>query len=207
MSKNQGQESKKGSFRRYEVGDKMPKAEQTKLLLAQTLKKLMKKTPLDKISVQDLVDACELNRKTFYYHFKDKQELICWIFDTEFAALHDTNNDNSIIDELVEHLYINKDFYIAALTSNTQNNLQEHLYHVGYKAILFQIKDILGSRQMAIEDMDMIALFFTNAVIGYLSQWAKEGMKKSPYEYISDYYHLIQDTLHFIINKRVKPSL
>lgn len=185
----------------------MPKAEQTKLLLAQALKKLMQKVPLDKISVQDLVDACDLNRKTFYYHFKDKQELICWIFDTEFAALHDTNNNNSIIDELVEHLYINKAFYIAALTSNAQNNLREHLFHVVQKAIRYQIKDILSSRYMSDKDMDMIALFFTNAVIGYIHQWAREGMKNSPAEFISDYYYLVQDTLDFIINKRVSPVL
>lgn len=185
----------------------MSKAEQTRLLLANTLKQLMQNTPLDKISVQDIVSACDLNRKTFYYHFKDKQELICWIFDNEFAGLHDKNNDNTIIDELVEHLYFNKDFYIAALTSDTQNNLREHLYKVGYKAILSQIKEILGKREMTPDDMNMIALFFTNAVIGYLSQWAKEGMKKSPFEYISDYYHLIQETLTFIINKRVKPVM
>ncbi len=185
----------------------MPKAEQTKLLLAQALKRLMQKTPLDKISVQDLVDACVLNRKTFYYHFKDKQELICWIFDTQFAALHDTNNDNSIIDELVEHLYANKSFYIAALTSNTQNNLREHLYHVVYKAILFQIKEALGQRTMSDKDMDTIGLFFTNAIVGYIYQWAKEGMTKSSSEFISGYYHLMRDTLDFIINKRVKPAM
>jgi len=47
----------------------MAKPELTKQLIAQTLKKLMLNTPLDKISVQEIVDACGLNRKTFYYHF------------------------------------------------------------------------------------------------------------------------------------------
>jgi len=77
----------------------MAKPELTKQLIAQTLKKLMLNTPLDKISVQEIVDACGLNRKTFYYHFRDKQDLVCWIFDTEFASLTDANHNNSVLDE------------------------------------------------------------------------------------------------------------
>ena len=89
----------------------MAKPELTKQLMANTLKSLMQAVPLDKINVQDIVRACGLNRKTFYYHFRDKQELICWIFDKEFADLKDWNRNNTIIDELVDHLRSNKDFY------------------------------------------------------------------------------------------------
>ena len=32
---------------------------------------------LDKISISEIVGAAGLNRQTFYYHFRDKQELIC----------------------------------------------------------------------------------------------------------------------------------
>ncbi len=70
----------------------MSKPELTKQLIAQTLKELVKHMPLDKISVQHIVDACELNRKTFYYHFQDKQALICWIFDSEFSCITDVDH-------------------------------------------------------------------------------------------------------------------
>ena len=58
----------------------------TKKALATALKKLMQTQPFDKISVGKICEACELNRKSFYYHFKDKYDLVEWIFDTEFIA-------------------------------------------------------------------------------------------------------------------------
>lgn len=131
----------------------MAKPELTKLFIAKTLKELMKAIPLGKIKVQDIVRACGLNRKTFYYHFHGKQSLICWIFDNEFASLVDLNHDNTILDELAAHLYENKDFYIAALTSDIQNNLREHLFKIAYNAITEIILKLLGNSSMAPRDL------------------------------------------------------
>lgn len=182
----------------------MVKPELTKQLMAQTLKELVKNKPLDKISVQDIVDTCGLNRKTFYYHFKDKQALVCWIFDREFASLTDWDQNNTIIDELMEHLYTNKDFYIAALTSDKQNNLREHLFKIAYDTILKKISEILGTRKMAADDMRMIANYFANAVIGSITQWAREGMKISPNEHNTKFYLITQECLEFIVNKYIE---
>lgn len=43
----------------------------TKKALAKSLKSLMNTTPLAKITVNDIVKQCEVNRRTFYYHFQD----------------------------------------------------------------------------------------------------------------------------------------
>ena len=43
----------------------------------------MEKT-FDKINISDICEPCYMNRKSFYYHFKDKYDLVNWIFDTEF---------------------------------------------------------------------------------------------------------------------------
>lgn len=62
----------------------MPDSNITKKALAQTMKELMAKQPFSKISVGDICDACGMSRKSFYYHFRDKYDLVNWIFDTEF---------------------------------------------------------------------------------------------------------------------------
>ncbi len=51
----------------------------TKKAIAVSLKDLMKKKSLAKITVSDIVKNCNLNRQTFYYHFKDKYDLLHWI--------------------------------------------------------------------------------------------------------------------------------
>lgn len=42
----------------------------TKLMLEESLKKLMIKKPLDKITIRDLTEDCGISRMAFYYHFK-----------------------------------------------------------------------------------------------------------------------------------------
>lgn len=48
----------------------MPRSNQTKHLLAQSLQELMATTPLEKISVNDIVDHAGVGRNTFYYHLR-----------------------------------------------------------------------------------------------------------------------------------------
>ena len=53
----------------------MPRSNQTKHLLAESLQELMVTTPLEKISVNDIVDHAGVGRNTFYYHFQNKENL------------------------------------------------------------------------------------------------------------------------------------
>lgn len=64
----------------------------TKRALATSLKELMLEQPFDKINVAQICARCNMNRKSFYYHFKDKYDLVNWIFDTEFIALMKDEN-------------------------------------------------------------------------------------------------------------------
>ena len=50
----------------------------TKRALEQSLKNLLLKKPLTKITVGDIAEDCGINRMTFYYHFKDIYDLVEW---------------------------------------------------------------------------------------------------------------------------------
>ena len=56
----------------------------TKNALASSLKELMKTKNFEKISVSDICEGCNMNRKSFYYHFRDKYDLLNWIFEIDF---------------------------------------------------------------------------------------------------------------------------
>ena len=67
----------------------------TKKALADALKELMDTKPFHKISVSDICERCQMNRKSFYYHFKDKYDLMNWIYDTEFIGVAKNKNYQS----------------------------------------------------------------------------------------------------------------
>ena len=56
---------------------------QTRKALSAALKAQMEYKPLRKITVNDLIGMCDLNRKTFYYHFTDIYDLLKWTLEQE----------------------------------------------------------------------------------------------------------------------------
>jgi len=53
-------------------------ASKTKEKLAAALVTELHQTPVDKITIQAIVDDCDLTRQTFYNHFADIYELVEW---------------------------------------------------------------------------------------------------------------------------------
>ena len=182
----------------------MPKPELTKKLIADTLKKLASGKHLDKISVSEIVNTAGLNRQTFYYHFQDKSDLICWIFDTDFAALTDKNENNTLLDDMVEYMYSEKEFYIDALTSTMQNNLREHFYKVWYKQCIDAFLSMLDKRTMDEKAIIMFACLFTNALTGSLVQWAQEGMQADDIPFLEEYVPMFRELLVAVVENYAK---
>ena len=52
-----------------------------KYRLADAMKNCMKKMPVEKITVKEIVTECGTTRQTFYRNFQDKYDLINWYFD------------------------------------------------------------------------------------------------------------------------------
>ena len=50
----------------------------TKRALEASLKNLLLKKPLSKITINDITEDCGISRMTFYYHFKDIYDLVEW---------------------------------------------------------------------------------------------------------------------------------
>lgn len=108
----------------------------TKKALANALKELMSEVPFEKINVAQICERCDMNRKSFYYHFKDKYDLVNWIFDVEFISILSSENFNFVnttledrlkfLDILCETFYENRVFYRKILKIKGQNSFSEH---------------------------------------------------------------------------------
>ena len=51
----------------------------TKIAIAYAFKDLLSEKPINKITINDITDKCNINRQTFYYHFQDIRDLVEWI--------------------------------------------------------------------------------------------------------------------------------
>ncbi len=61
---------------------------------------LIQERPLDKVTIRSIVERCGKNRKTFYYHFVNKDRLIIWVFRKELADhLREKYPENNLVFE------------------------------------------------------------------------------------------------------------
>ena len=86
---------------------------QTKKMVCASLKEIMKHKPFSKITVSELIKDCNVNRKTFYYHFEDIYGLLKWMLEQEafevvrqFDVLIDYEDVfNFVIDYVEQNAY------------------------------------------------------------------------------------------------------
>ena len=79
----------------------------TKMELANAFKELSKKKPMNKITVNDLIKYCQLNRNTFYYHFEDIHDLINWMFNEEVKKIidnFDKSNYENFLNSVLDYI-------------------------------------------------------------------------------------------------------
>ena len=171
----------------------------TKQALAQALKKLMSARPLNKISVGDIAAASGLNRQTFYYHFKDKYELVNWIYYTEtlpyMGSFSDRAHWTDGLKALCHYLQDNRRFYINALDLPGQNSFQEYLTQFAHALVRSLAEDLMGQRRIPEEELEFTADFYAFAFVGLIIKWARMGMKQEPDGYIDRIRALVDGSL------------
>lgn len=157
----------------------MPKTSQTKLLLAQSLQQLMLTMPLEKISVNDIVEKAGVGRNTFYYHFADKYDLVTWYFQTgvtPFLFEHTKYGSwRNILSGLEEYFRQNKVFYQNALAYTGQNSLTEYIYDFMQKYYRQRLSECRPD--MRTEELEFLSQFLAGAGMGVLMPWVRSGME------------------------------
>lgn len=160
----------------------------TRLALADSLKALMKKKRLDKISVSDIVAHCGLTRQAFYYHFKDKYDLVNWIYYTEtlpfMSSFDEMEHWTSGLCALCRYMKEHRRFYGSALQIQGPDSLQECI-HEYIKNISIAMVEANTGQSFDHEKYDFTVDFFASAFVSLLVRWASKGMKEEPDAYIA----------------------
>ena len=175
----------------------------TKKALAASLKKLLGEKPLDKITIIDIVEDCEVNRQTFYYHFKDIYDLVEWTFLNESIKAIDRNNTYDTWQQgflqIFEYVLSNKALVINVFHSVAREHLEYYLYKETYDLLIGVVEEIAVDMSVRDEDKAFIADFYKFAFVGLMIDWIRKGMKENP--------SVIIDKLSILIQGDVKKAL
>jgi len=164
------------------------KADMTKKVLAQSVKELVAKTPLENVSVKDITDNCGMSRHSFYYHFRDKQNLVSWVFKNEVMVNLEQKWPRDIYRDTVAFFYAiekDKDFYINAFKYEGQNSLSDFLYNWNRKdmeSYLCRFAEENHQYKELLEDefnFTFVVNLMAHTLSGPAIDWIRMGMKPS----------------------------
>lgn len=143
-------------------------AERTKLWIADKMKALMRKKPVSKIRITEICAAAEIERSTFYYHFKDKYDLVAWIFYHSAENMDVTN-----ISEAANHMRQMKNdilFYKRAYEDNSPQALWQYMLEYFAEAYTAAAKSALQADTLDTQLSYSIRLYCYGAV-GMAKEW------------------------------------
>lgn len=135
----------------------------TKRAIEQSLKNLLLKKPLTKITINDIAEDCGINRMTFYYHFKDIYDLVEWacLEDAKRALdnkkSHDTWQQGFL--QIFEAVRENKPFVMNVYRCVHQEQVEKYLKPQVDNLVLEIIDEEIGTMTIREEDKAFIALF------------------------------------------------
>ena len=111
----------------------------SKKLINEALADLLMEKPLDKITVTDVVTRADLNRGTFYAHYRDIPDVVDHLIQQTFSLIRDAMTAQDAKDASPEHIMLttvqalleeDQSFYRKILNSGAAPILQEQLVAV-----------------------------------------------------------------------------
>ena len=167
----------------------------TKRALAASLKNMLLKKPLNKITINDIAEDCGINRMTFYYHFKDIYDLVEWTCEEDAAkALKGKKTYNTWQQGFLNIFYAvleNKPFIMNVYRSVSREQVEIYLYRVTYDLLIGVVNERSANMSVSEDDKKFIADFYKFAFVGIMLEWIKNDMKADPKQIVDRISNLI----------------
>ena len=167
----------------------------TKRALAASLKNMLLKKPLNKITINDIAEDCGINRMTFYYHFKDIYDLVEWTCEEDAAkALEGKNTYNTWQQGFLNIFYAvleNKPFIMNVYRSVSREQVEIYLYRVTYDLLIGVVNERSANMSVSEDDKKFIADFYKFAFVGIMLEWIKNDMNADPKQIVDRISNLI----------------
>lgn len=190
-------------------------AKQTQKFIMSTFMQLLEGESLDKITVRDIVEECEINRNTFYYHYSDIYDLLDDVFrvETEKFMSEDVDENTTFGEEYeraARFVLKYKKAILHIYDSKKRDVLQNYLETLALSFISRFVKKEADGYGLPDEDIDYITGFYTHAIVGNTLGWIKRKLPSGQEKFIArtagTFNATVKDMIRQCLEERQKHS-
>jgi AcrR family transcriptional regulator len=178
----------------------------TETQLIRGLTELMKTKSIKDITVRELADQVDINRSTFYLHYKDIYDMVEKIENslTEgFLHTLDELSKNRITkNTLMEFLqdtyaiiYSNSDICAVLLSENGDIAFHKKIRDIIYQKIHTIIQNLMPPTSTESE-ISIATGYFISGIIGIIEIWLQDINRITPQSMVEMSYKLIENGIH-----------
>ena len=185
-------------------GENVRVRDKTKKKIASSMMDLLKKKPIDKITITDITVNCDMSRQLFYRYFVDKYALINWMYEEDCGSVIYTGEEKfslkSWIKYILDVIEEKKNFYIHAIQNDTEKIFEKLILDktrfylsniIKYKTSSELTKQLEFLIEMTARSLvDMIIFEIKNELPvkkEILLDWLMNGISKEIADLVADY--------------------
>lgn len=166
----------------------------TRKMIVNAFMKLVQKEGFNELTVQEIADEAMINRATFYAHFKDKEDLYHFVFNSALESIKEVLGVNIITEDhkvalqsvadMLTHFFSlaqeNRDFF-KTLTSGTNSAILTETLKSLLADQYAEVFDHLEIKQgQTLIPTSFIIAYMTSIFIGNLHWWLDNDSDFSP---------------------------
>lgn len=143
-------------------------AEITKMWIAEKMREIMKHKSIEKIRVTEICKAAEIERPTFYYHFRDKYDLVIWMFcsDAYGTDIVSVSSAAEGMNKMKQQIL----FYKRAYEDSSQDALWHYMLEYFVRRYTELAKEKLGTDILDTQLAYSIR-FYCMGAVGMTQEW------------------------------------
>ena len=154
----------------------------TKHAIVATFWQLLEEKTYNKITVQDIVDRCHVNRNTFYYHFQDIPDLICYMMEQGSKELLENCLAQPTLEDKIRYLLsvaLNaRPLIQRTIPSSYQSELEplllEQFYSFFDQLTNESASSSLVSDSLTASQRKLLLRYHSLAFLGLVRTWSKD---------------------------------
>lgn len=171
-------------------------ANNIKKMYADAIIHLAKDKPLAKITINDLLKTSCTAKQTFYNHFRDKYDLINYIFRMYETRIIYSEEITwaEYLKKVLDFCLEQKKFFVAAAGMEGQNNFADFFVTHVVENFETRLCSICGNEPLT-EELRFTIRFYAYGARGVFWQWIIDGMEESTEQLAKMIYQAMSDSL------------